>query len=95
MRNVEKYDMSYEKEFTAIWIGIIILAINIFLYFNPPNISSQTVYEYSIPIRVLIAIWVYRITKRQNRNGILSAILTFFFPAIMLIVAGRRNKLKT
>jgi hypothetical protein len=77
---------------SALIVGILLIIIWGIIKLIPLVIPSDKFFEYSIPLRILIAIWAYNIAKRQNRQRESWALLAFLLPAISLIILGWRRK---
>jgi len=98
-----KYDLTYEKEDEATYIGIGLLILGIFFtyVFKGNNYANE---DYVITwailtiilfvLRIIITVWVSNIADRQNRNSLGWSALAFIFPSIALIIIGQLRRLK-
>lgn len=100
--NESQYDLSYSKEIEATVVGVLILALSIFLYnfpFEFDNIDSIHIFRIisivgNLALRILIASWIVNIANRQNRNTFSWGLFAFIFPSISLIMIGLLKKIK-
>lgn len=93
MANHERYDLTAPKESQATIYGVILLIVYLLSRIIPHELTSDQFYSYTIPIRIAVAIYSYRLAKRLNRTT-WWAFLGFFLPAIVLIIMGQLKKLK-
>lgn len=103
LKTSKKFDLSYEKETEATFVGILLLIIPIILRITGA-ITFETIESYnkgrailaiiSLILRIAITFWVVNIANRQNRNSTGWGWFAFFFPSIALIVIGLLKKLK-
>lgn len=86
----------YKKELDATIIGVIIVIINLLIFFQGP-IDSDNILVISgfisLCLRIFITVWVIDIAKRQNRNHTGWGWFAFFCPSPSLIIIGLLNKL--
>ncbi|MCR9171569.1 MAG: DUF4339 domain-containing protein [bacterium] len=101
-KSIKKYDESYEKETdaTALGIGLIILKVGLFLFFQyNEELASIKVQRLSYiigsVITIAVVVMVSRIAKRQNRDAITWGIFALFLPSLALIIIGQLKKLNT
>jgi tetratricopeptide (TPR) repeat protein len=95
------YDPTYQKETDASGVGIFMMIAIVIIYIISRNIDDTETFRifYSITslilliLRITFTVWGVNIAKRQNRNATGWGFLTFFFPAISLIILGNQNKL--
>lgn len=95
------YDPTYRKETDASSVGILILITSVIIYIILRNVNDSETFQifYSITtmilliLRITLTVWGVNIAKRQNRNTTGWGFLTFFFPAISLIILGNQKKL--
>jgi len=96
-----KYDPIYKKETDASGVGILMLVATVLIYIISRNINDKETYKFFFSItsiillilRIIFTVWGVNIAKRQNRNAAIWGFLTFFLPAISLIILGNQNKL--
>lgn len=93
MTNQERYDLSVPKESQATIYGVILIVAFLLSRIIPHELTSDQYYTYTIPIRIVVVIYSYRLAQRLNRTKWWS-FLGFFFPAIVLIIMGQLKKLK-
>jgi hypothetical protein len=102
-----KYDSSYKKDSGAVIIGILLI-LGVFVikslkseleynesyeyYYDKSKTHSYVLIFLFLFVRIMVPIWVGKISKKQNRDSIPPIILSIFFPAITLIVIGLKNK---
>jgi hypothetical protein len=67
--------------------GLIVVWVILKLSF--PTIRTYTFYGYTIPVRILVAIWVYKINEKDK---FLYAVGAFILPLIMLLIEGLRKR---
>jgi len=92
---MKKYESPHERYLWATYFGIsLVIIFNIiplFLFWNNNSNTSglQIILGLStIVIRIIAAVSVYDIAKRQNRNKVMWCILAAVSPAIILIIIG-------
>jgi tetratricopeptide (TPR) repeat protein len=100
---ITKYDLAYEKETEATFVGIMLLVIPLILKFSGA-ITFETEESYkeartvfavgSLILRIGVTVWVGNIASRQNRNSTGWVWFAFFLPSIALIVIGQLKKLR-
>lgn len=97
-----KYDLTYEKEQNAMFVGIILLIISLLVTINGPyefenEISNRQFRAVSalvsFVLRIFVTGWVISIAKRQNREPFGWGVLAFFLPSIALIIIVQLRKL--
>src|SRR5690606_15305227 len=97
-----KYDPAYKKEDDAMTAGIFLLVIAlIFAIVGPIEFEGRESYGQfqasaailSLLLRIIIAVWVVNIAKRQNRETFGWGLFAFFLPSIALIIIATRKKL--
>lgn len=94
---------SYKRETDATFIGVLLFFVPIaFFYFtNTSEIRTEkSIYNLHglfamlmLLTRIASAFWVNNIAKRQNRNNASWATFAFFFPSIVLIIIGIKDRL--
>jgi len=98
-----KNDTAEERDIDASIIGILLFfsPMLLMLFYNPSNssereqlIASILLTSLVIIVRVLIMIWVYKISSRLNRNPFFWLIISFVFPTISLIIIGFLRKVE-
>ena len=90
------HDESYEREFSAVFVGIFLLFLSIVMQLEIPTTeeSRNIVFVISILIRIGTTMWVVFIAGAQNRNKLLWGIITFSIPPVGLIIIGSMKKLR-
>jgi tetratricopeptide (TPR) repeat protein len=91
-------DLTYEKEYEATFVGVLLLAIPIILKIKGSMMfNTDDSYKFfliaSIILRIIITAWVVKIAYRQNRNTTIWGFFAFLLPSISLIIIGQLNKL--
>ncbi len=92
-----KYDLTYEGDGEAGYVGIVFLMVNTVIGFNRSNIEDHTYIALGILgliLRFVFANWINLIAKKQNRQNSNWAIFGFLFPALALTIIGFLKKLK-
>jgi len=92
-----KYDMTYDREIWASFIGIILLIVthvNKVDNYDPFNDEHSKVLSANIIARIISSVFVFFIAKRQNRSYIVWSFIALFAPAISLIIIGFLKKLR-
>jgi hypothetical protein len=99
-----KYDTSYRKETEASFMGVFLLIVPIlFTIFSLIDIAKNGGADTFIKVMVIGAFvirvastkWVSSIAAAQNRRTAGWIALSFFLPAISLIIMGQTKKLAT
>lgn len=103
------YDETYKIDTTPSLVGFLMIVMMIIFYLNGQRYTSDfSQYEdylqakkmqdyfsgFLFLSRIPIVFWVVRIAERRNRSSATWGILSFFFPAIVLIILGQKRKLK-
>lgn len=92
---VEKYDLTYQKESDATFIGALFLIISGAIYFGGTKEELRPIFAiFSLVIRIGVTIWCVNIAKRQNRDSFNWGLFCFFLPSIALIIIGLLKKLR-
>lgn len=96
-----KYDLSYKKEGSATFFGVLLLIGVIILQaaggfdFGTDQFFSALFFSITLLVLYIIAIvTVVKIASRQNRNTTGWGIFAFFLPSIALIIIGQLRKLR-
>jgi tetratricopeptide (TPR) repeat protein len=98
-----KYDLTYEGDSEAAFVGSVILVSSICLtIFKPFKFDDyESLNEFkaflsiaTLVLRILVTNWVVNIAKRQNRETWGWGFLAFFLPSIALIIIGLQKKLR-
>lgn len=87
----EKFDSTYKKETSAIWVSIVILIVGLLVQYNPPD-NPEGVKVVLIIIESLCAIYAYRIADRLNVSPFWVGVAGFFFSIPTLIILGFSRK---
>jgi tetratricopeptide (TPR) repeat protein len=98
-----KYDLTYDKEIEATYLGVVLFAVPIIINFSGVitfateesfNQAKVILSISSLLIRIAITYYVGNIASRQNRNSTGWSWFAFFLPSIALIVIGLLQKLR-
>lgn len=98
-----KYDLDYEKDGDATWAGVILLLINVGIYFIQVNFPSEIqkledkwlfLLLLALVLRFVIAFMIRRVAMEQNRNHGAWFIFGLILPAISSLIIGQLRKLK-
>jgi hypothetical protein len=97
---IEKYDLAYKGDIEATVIGVVVVFLNIFMYFirpfenaDNPQLVTAIIILIDFILRVFVTIWIVKIAKRQNRNTTGWGIFAFILPTLALIIIGLLKKL--
>lgn len=103
--SINKYDENYEIEISPIVAGVLLLILSVALYFygltnkqGPADDEKhfrllENIQLFGgLAIRILVAVWVYKIADSKNRHSAWT-ILAFFIPSVTLIIIGFKKKL--
>ncbi len=100
--SVKKYDDKYEKNAEASFAGVFLFVIPIlFTFFSFMSLVQydglstfiQVMAVGGLVLRVIATKWISSIAAEQNRSISNWRILSFFLPAISLIIIGQTKKL--
>lgn len=101
-RNFTDYDLNYKKEIGVTIVGVALLITPLVIAISG-GFNAESLEEYTrirlisaivaFFIRIIVCIWVQKISIRQNRNSTSWCLLAFFFPSISLIILGLSKKL--
>jgi hypothetical protein len=92
-----QYDESYSKDIHAMFLGIFILAINIWYYLNNESFSNTEAGFLKISYFVLyiVALYtVYQSAKRQNRSTFAWLLFAILITPLALLIIGNTKKIK-
>jgi len=96
---IEKYDLTYEREYGATVAGVILSILLLVFYFTEGfGIHHLQTYIFlsifvNLVLRIAIIIWVINISKRQNRNSTGWGLFALFTPSLAIIIIGLLKKL--
>ena len=97
---VDKYDKTYQKETEATVVAVAVLVIQIITYLidpyqyaDDPQIIVAIIALVNLLWRVIVTIWIVRISGRQNRDSAGWGIFAFILPNLALFIIGLLKKL--
>jgi tetratricopeptide (TPR) repeat protein len=98
-----KYDVNYNKETSATYLGVLLLVIPFGIYLiggltfedeESYNRANGLIAFGSLLLRIVVALYVSKIATRQNRNSAGWGWFAFFLPSLALIIIGQLKKLQ-